>query len=723
MVPTYYLASVPEKATDVALELSKDGFSQEFSFTKGEREGPQPPALYDSVDGWELTDTPDAHATLTVTGPKGRVEETAYQVLDISASLTYFLPGTGAVPPTSSSAWLVVTGSTLPYFVGSGAGSPGFSYRYTRPLTGKDVMLALPGRPPVAAGMTAASGPGGGLFAGSYYWQVPASTQVATLRVSLPPVAPSGPGPSIPTGWRAVASARPVQVNFSSTYEAPPSTVANSAGTSPATTPQPTSASQGGHVAARPRSLRASRPVPWLWLVLAVAGLIVLFSFALRWRTLLPAWPPSGRRASRVGNHGPGHLGDAASVPPTATEAASADGERRPANPAIVEGAPSGPRPLLPGVEASAPRDATALPEGAMLQMIGHVRLVRLPQAEEARAVLPDVPTEAVSRPAGPVSVASPGPPPSPMTPAAPEAQPLDAGTKGPLAADASEDLPTPPDVATGVQVLGGPPRTARSGPSPNLVPVPHGPPPLEDGSKEVQVIGKPRLITADGAEIELIAADLELLARLALAPGRAFSAEELRADMGAAKESDWTVGTLWTRASSLRRSVGAEHLPPSSRGSGYRVVGIGTDVARFEAAVARSRADPANAAGHLAEALSLVRGAPFANVPLGTFTWALDAGGAATRVANAVYAAAVELAQLALAAGGAELATWAVAQGRVVSRDDEVLDVLDLEAAAISPDRSALARSWAGLKRRYGAGQQAVPVQVAEAYSRLSAK
>ncbi len=236
-------------------------------------------------------------------------------------------------------------------------------------------------------------------------------------------------------------------------------------------------------------------------------------------------------------------------------------------------------------------------------------------------------------------------------------------------------------------------------------------------------MIGKPRLITADGAEVGLIAPDLELLARLALAPGRAFSGEELRADMGAAKDSDWTVGTLWTRVSSLRRSVGAEHLPASSRGSGYRAVGISTDVARFEAAIARSRADPAKAPSHLADALSLVRGTPFAEVPLGSFTWALDAGGAATRVGNAVYAAAVELAQLAIAAGGAELAAWAVAQGRFVSRDDEALDVLDLEAAAISADRSALARSWAGLERRYRARQQAIPVQIADAYRRLSGK
>lgn len=35
----------------------------------------------------------------------------------------------------------------------------------------------------------------------------------------------------------------------------------------------------------------------------------------------------------------------------------------------------------------------------------------------------------------------------------------------------------------------------------------------------------------------------------------------------------------------------------------------------------------PDEAAGHLAEALSLVRGAPFTGVPVGSFGWALDAG------------------------------------------------------------------------------------------------
>ncbi len=286
--------------------------------------------MYDSVDSWELTDTPDAQATLTVTGPKGRVEGTAHQVLDISASLTYFLPGSDAVPATPSNAWLVVTGSAFPYFVGSGASAPGFSYRYTRALTGKDVTLALAGRAPVAARTTGASGTGGGLFDGSYYWQVPASTQVATLRMSLPPVAPSGPGPSIPTGWRAVAFARPFPVNFSSTYQVPPSAVANSTGTSPATTLHLAPASRGDRLAARPGGLRASRPVPWLWLVLAVAGVVALVAFALRWRGLLLIRALGGRRPTTAGDHAPGQMAAPALLPPTPSEVAAAEGGQGP---------------------------------------------------------------------------------------------------------------------------------------------------------------------------------------------------------------------------------------------------------------------------------------------------------------------------------------------------------------------------------------------------------
>ena len=158
-------------------------------------------------------------------------------------------------------------------------------------------------------------------------------------------------------------------------------------------------------------------------------------------------------------------------------------------------------------------------------------------------------------------------------------------------------------------------------------------------------MLGQPRFVTEPGGKVELGGAELELLARLALDPGRTFSGEELRADIGAGKKTDWAASTLWTRASSLRKVVGTEHVPLSSKTGGYHAVGISTDVARFEAALAGSRTDAGAVARHLAEALSLVRSAPFDNVPAGTFSWASEGGGVGRRLGNKVYDAAVELA------------------------------------------------------------------------------
>jgi hypothetical protein len=252
------------------------------------------------------------------------------------------------------------------------------------------------------------------------------------------------------------------------------------------------------------------------------------------------------------------------------------------------------------------------------------------------------------------------------------------------------------------------------------LVPVPAGPPPLPEGAKELQVLGQPRLVVGPGGIVELGASELELLARLALEPGRTFSSDELRADIGAAKDADWAPTTLWTRASALRKAVGAEHVPSSSKTGGYKAVGVGTDLARFEAAVSRSKASPDDAPRHLAEALSLVRGAPFAGASVGTFGWALDAGGMATRVTNEIYEAAVKLAQLAVGNNDAALAAWAVAKGRLISRDDELLDELELDAAAVSGERSALVRTWTATERRYRSRQESVPTQLVQHYRRL---
>ena len=234
---------------------------------------------------------------MTVTGPNGRLRETAHQVLVLSASITYFLPGSNALPATSSSAWLVVTAIAVPYFATSRAGVPGFGY--TRPMTGNDVTLALPGRSPVPARTTRTGRPSGGLFDGGYYWQVPANTagrhsadvlaahgRLRPRRVYRPPNLAGG-------GFRGA-----VQVYFSTTYQAPAGVGANSAGTSSPSTLSSTQATRDGQVASPPRGRAAGGPVPWLVFALTAAGVIAPAAFALRRPAgVLPAWAAGARRS------------------------------------------------------------------------------------------------------------------------------------------------------------------------------------------------------------------------------------------------------------------------------------------------------------------------------------------------------------------------------------------------------------------------------------------
>ena len=665
--PTYYLASVPEKAADVALEVASHGFAQEFSFTKGGREGAQPSVLYDSATDWEQTAGFTGENALSVLGPGGHVQETAHQVLLISVTLTYFLPGSHAVPGGLSRAWLVVDGYALGYYTTSRAGLPDLVY--TRAMAGKDMTLTLPGGAPMAARTTGASGKSGpGLFSGSYYWQVPATTRLATLHFSLPALVASGPGPAdAQRRLELSASASPVQLDFPPPFQAPSS----GGSLAPPTT---TGRAPAGQAASGRPDGPETGAAPLLPVMLLAAILIVLAGYLWLWRRrLLPAWAHGGRRPS------PSLAADGGPGPPLVGPIATSGPQ--PLTPA--SGFPVPEPPLVPpvGITAPAPEGPAALLEGAMLQMIGHVRLVRLPGPADPSTDVPGATPLAGDRPSGPVPVAADGG----QTASVPLG---DAGTE-----------PTP--VAPGV-------------------PVPADPPPLPEGAMELQVIGQPRLVTEPGGTIELGPSELELLARLALEPGRTFSSEELRADIGAAKDTDWAQATLWTRASSLRKAVGAEHLPSSSKTGGYKVVGIGTDVARFEAAVARSKAGPADAARHLAEALSLVRGPPFANVPAGTFSWARDAGAMAARVANGIYDAAVELARAATVAQGSALAAWAVGKGRLVSHDDELWDELELDAASVSAERSALPRVWADIRRRYRDASKKVPGQLVEHYRQL---
>ena len=86
----------------------------------------------------------------------------------------------------------------------------------------------------------------------------------------------------------------------------------------------------------------------------------------------------------------------------------------------------------------------------------------------------------------------------------------------------------------------------------------------------------------------------------------------------------------------------------------------------------------------------------------------------------NSVHRAAVDLAGLAIDAGDGALGTWATERGLTVWHEDEDLDELYLSAAAISTDRSALARAWAAVKRPYESSNEEVPTRLVEHYKSL---
>ena len=620
------------------------------------------------MTSWQVSQSFTGEVSLSVLGPPSGARLSAQQVMLLSTTLTYFLPGTGATPGGPSEAWLVVKGTTFPFYTTASQGLPHLAY--ARALRAGEITLALPDGKPVAAKLAPhARAAKGELFGGYYYWRVPASTQAATLKITLPPLVATDPATGARLEFRAKLRATLVSLDFPAP-EQPPSPLAGNPPPylrSRLSSPSPASASSSDWALA----------AVVLGLVAAVGtGLVVV---AVRRRA---------RAGSARGATVPGAGGQRGQNPPSkgATDGnaglgmAGLDDGTVAADAGTDRGGNDVPRPSPAGGSATVIEALPVPLEGAMFHMVGQVRLVPSPS------------------PAG--------------TPA--EATPSTSAVKdgAPVA-----PTPVPAGVATGAGGLSG------DGQGPSLVPVPTGPPALAEGAKEVQVLGPPRLVSEPGGVVALGLPELELLARMALEPGRAFSSDELRADIGSAKDTDWAPSTLWTRVSALRKAVGGQHVPPSSRVGGYKVIGIGTDVARFEAAAARAKAGPDAAAVHLAEALSLVRGAPFAGVPGGSFGWALDAGGLATRVANEVYDAAVALARLAVVAGDATLADWAIARGRLVSRDDDLLDELALDAAAVSSAPSALARAWASTKRRYRAAGKKLPAALVEHYRQLQGR
>lgn len=393
--PLYFLTSVPVGAKDVALAVSADGFSQTFSFTKGRREGPHPTVLYASKGHWEQVDS-IASTTNIPTPDRVNDLDAGVTVQITSATLTYFLPGTAATPPSPSKAWLVLFGAALPYNAAPGGPNDDSNEDYQKTLPPSDFTLTLPGAKPMAAMLTGQGGPddesgnsgGWGLFGGDYYWDVPAGARAATLDIHLPAELAAQPG-YYGDHWGSVTEV-PVEGKIPSTqvafapvpYQAPPSGATNP----PPWAPNPGGGSvpSPGHQKTASGKLvaRASSGGGTLFVLvgaivvlLAVLGAIAFRGFGRR--RVLPALAratasPAERAAADVA----AFLPSPGITEPKTDRARPGPAEALATEPAIVAILPKpAPSPAQPAL-VPVPEEPAPLPEGAIeVQMIGPVGL------------------------------------------------------------------------------------------------------------------------------------------------------------------------------------------------------------------------------------------------------------------------------------------------------------------------------------------------------------
>ncbi len=184
----------------------------------------------------------------------------------------------------------------------------------------------------------------------------------------------------------------------------------------------------------------------------------------------------------------------------------------------------------------------------------------------------------------------------------------------------------------------------------------------------------------------------IELACYLALHPGRPLSGEELRVALW--PDADGTVEasakSLRNYVSELRKALGAEFVP-SARGSGYAVsTAVQTDWDQLKVAVAKAKAEGADEAELLCDALSLVRGRPFAGVDWG---WAF-AESLVSEMEVTIGQVAQRLAALAMETEDFSTAGFAARQGLLANPFDGTLWEMALRAAA-GRGSDELLRTW----------------------------
>lgn len=579
--PTYFLASIPSAATDVALDLSSQGFTQTFSFTAGARQGPQPAVLYRAQSSWEATDPVGQTITMATPDPAENVSDAAIDVILTSANLTWFGPDSPSHnPPSPDQAWLVLDMKSQPH--STAALATGYELDYLSTLGPSQVTLTLPGQPaPVPATIAGKGGPAdesqdqSGFFGGVYYWQVPADLTAATVEVTPGTITAEKNWLGSPQTITVPGSAT-FPLTFGAPYQPSPPPASPPPDAAPATTPAAVTTATAH---------RSSGGFPLLTL-LAIPILLLIGGVAFLGR----------RRHARTDAHrGP---------PPEPSEEPAAG---PPPGPAEEPAAGSGPWPA--GDHIAAPPFQTAPhPTGDS-------------RSDTAAATNGSFPHPAATN--------GSHRPPLLVPPTAP---------------------PEPPAGTVRVDVLG----------STSITGWPPGPPPRQSV--------------------------VEIMAFLVLHPNRRFTAEQLQTGLAIGRPRDLSPDSIRRYMNEPRRAIGDHHVPETRAGEGYWLRHVTSDAAQmadlFERA--RTQSSPADRARHLADGLALVRGAPFAEVPSGTYGWADTDTDLGPAMGRQIRQAAIELGRLALSGHDRVLADWAVERGlRVWPTDDDLLE-LQLSAARL---------------------------------------
>jgi two-component SAPR family response regulator len=196
------------------------------------------------------------------------------------------------------------------------------------------------------------------------------------------------------------------------------------------------------------------------------------------------------------------------------------------------------------------------------------------------------------------------------------------------------------------------------------------------------------------------------LLCYLVLHPGRPVTGDQLLValwPLGSSRK-EATRPSLHTYVSDLRRALPEGMVPDAASSDGYMLVGgVPTDWGTFVELVRQAEdAMPLDAAKLWAQALSLVRGAPFAGATSDMYEWVIGEHHLAAMEVT-ITECAHALSSWRLRAGDAVGASDAARIGLLAVPDSYVLHADIIRATRAGTDPAALRRAWRAARSALG--------------------